>query len=78
MKASACLPETLTDPNTAFSEEPSEGAIQRALGTDLTLWEYYATPEGKERGQRFAIFMAGTNKLQPPEAIITGIFNLDP
>ena len=76
MKAGACLPVTLTDPKTAFSEEPSESAVQRALRTDLTLWEYYDSPEGRDQGQRFAIFMAGANKLQPPEAIITGILAL--
>lgn len=72
MKACAYLPETLTDPKTAFSEEPSQSAVQLALGTDKALWDYYDTPEGKERGQRFAIVMSGANKLQPPETIVTG------
>ena len=67
------MPETLTDPKTALSEEPTQGSIQRALGTDLNLWEYYDTPDGEKRGQRFGVVMAGANKLQPPEAVITGM-----
>lgn len=72
MKAAACLPETMTDPISALSEEPTQCAVQRALGTDKALWDYYGTPEGKVQGQRFGVVMAGANKLQPPEAVITG------
>ncbi|KAH8111778.1 S-adenosyl-L-methionine-dependent methyltransferase [Phellopilus nigrolimitatus] len=65
------LREVITEPETAFSEEPNHSAVQRALDVDLPLWDYFDTPEGQYRRKRFAIMMSASNKLQPPEAILT-------
>lgn len=70
MKAGSYFTETLVDPKTSHSEEANEAALQRGLGTTNTMWEYYDTPEGRKRGDRFDVFMTGFNTLQPPMDIL--------
>ena len=73
IKASSYLREALTDEKTSFSQEAKHSAVQKALGIDESLWEFYDRPENELRRKRFAIVMAGSNKLQPPESILFGI-----
>ncbi|TCD71933.1 hypothetical protein EIP91_000065 [Steccherinum ochraceum] len=62
--------DVLFDPQTAFSEDIVHCGWQPGLNTDLSMWDYYATPEGRYRGSRFNAVMANTNKLQPPQAAV--------
>ncbi|EJD00206.1 O-methyltransferase [Fomitiporia mediterranea MF3/22] len=72
IKAASYLREALTDEKTKFSQEAKHSAVQKALGIDETLWEFYDRPENELRRKRFAIVMAGSNRLQPPESILYG------
>ena len=73
LKSMSYLPETLLDPDIAFSEEPNETSFQRALGTQLDNWEYYDSGSklASYRRDRFSIAMSGTNKLYAPKAIVS-------
>ncbi|KAH8111798.1 S-adenosyl-L-methionine-dependent methyltransferase [Phellopilus nigrolimitatus] len=71
MKASVYMQDVLTDPETAFSGEVIHAGFQKGAGTTLSQWDYYGTPEGRYRGERFAVAMSGANKLHPPEAILS-------
>jgi len=70
VKAGSYFTEILVDPKTSHSEEANEAALQRGLGTSKSMWEYYDTPEGRVRGDRFDVFMTGFNTLQPPMDIL--------
>ncbi|KAJ7898380.1 S-adenosyl-L-methionine-dependent methyltransferase [Mycena leptocephala] len=69
-KASAYAWETLADPTTARSGDPTASPFARALGRAETLWEYHARPEEAFRRHRFGIGMQGIEALQPPNAIL--------
>lgn len=70
LKASAYLLENLTDPKTAFSEEPDESALNRAFGTNITMWEWFEQPENALRLKRFGVGMKGTVEAHNPKAIL--------
>ncbi|KAI5119658.1 hypothetical protein M0805_007749 [Coniferiporia weirii] len=72
IKSNVYMKEILTNPETAFSEEVNETGFQKFFNTKISQWDYYETPEGKYRRERFAVAMSGTKKLQPPEAILSG------
>ncbi|KAJ7657239.1 S-adenosyl-L-methionine-dependent methyltransferase [Mycena polygramma] len=69
-KASAYAWESLADPATAGSGDPTASPFARAMGRPETLWTYYARPEEKFRQHRFAIGMEGIQALQPADAIL--------
>ncbi|KAI5116033.1 hypothetical protein M0805_002088 [Coniferiporia weirii] len=71
MKAASYFQEVVTDPKTAFSEEVNDAGIQKALRTDLSLWDYYDLPEGQHRRRRFAVTMSSGNSLVPPGLILS-------
>lgn len=71
-KASAYSWETLDDPATRFSDEPSEGAFGRAFNTRDTKWEFYDRPIEGYRRDRFAVGMRGIQQIQPQSAILHG------
>ena len=71
-KASAYAWETLADPQTAFSGDPTASAFARSIGTKDTLWQYYGRPEERFRHRRFDIAMQGVQALQPPDVILRG------
>jgi len=70
-KASAVLFENLTDPKTAFSDNPIHSPFQRAFKHDLSMYEWYELPENAYRRRRFGIGMMGAAALQG-EAILSG------
>ncbi|KAF8992613.1 S-adenosyl-L-methionine-dependent methyltransferase [Cyathus striatus] len=57
MKASSFLNDTLVDPSKAFSSLPKDSPFQMAHGYDP--FEFYTTPKGKPRTDRFAQAMVG-------------------
>ena len=68
--ASQKLPEVLRDPITGHSVSPSCTAMTKALGTDLTLWEWFEEqvpqPDGslgpRPELERFALAMIGNGQ----------------
>ncbi|KAJ7175090.1 S-adenosyl-L-methionine-dependent methyltransferase [Mycena crocata] len=69
-KASAYSWETLADPATVRSGDPTASPFARAMGRAETLWKYYERPEEHFRHHRFGIGMQGIESLQPPDAIL--------
>ncbi|KAA1478076.1 S-adenosyl-L-methionine-dependent methyltransferase [Dentipellis sp. KUC8613] len=68
-KASAYVWETLSDPQTGHSGEPTATPFRRAFGTKDTVWQFFARPEEKYRQRRFDAGMQSIQALQPAEAI---------
>ncbi|KAJ7124389.1 S-adenosyl-L-methionine-dependent methyltransferase [Mycena epipterygia] len=69
-KASAYAWETLADPATARSGDPTASPLARATGRAETLWTYYERPEEQFRHRRFDIGMQGVEAFQPADAIL--------
>lgn len=72
MKGAAHLPEAFLDPKLSHSVEPNETPWNTAFGTDMGLFEWYNQKENVARSQRFGIALAGTTKMEPATAILTG------
>ncbi|TFY66484.1 hypothetical protein EVG20_g4602 [Dentipellis fragilis] len=69
-KASAYTWETISDPQTSHSGDPTASAFARAFGVKETLWQFYEHPEEKYRQRRFDAGMHGVQAVQPPDAIL--------
>ncbi|KAJ8519047.1 hypothetical protein ONZ45_g3949 [Pleurotus djamor] len=69
-KASAYSWETLSDPVTRSSGDPSCSPFAHAIGSPETLWTFYERPEELYRQKRFDIGMQGIQALQPPDAVL--------
>ncbi|KIK61141.1 hypothetical protein GYMLUDRAFT_85119 [Collybiopsis luxurians FD-317 M1] len=69
-KASAYSWEALSNPGTAFSQDPTQSPFCIAHNTSDTKWEYYDRPDQSYRRNRFAVGMRGVQALQPPNAIL--------
>ncbi|KAJ7269517.1 S-adenosyl-L-methionine-dependent methyltransferase [Mycena rebaudengoi] len=70
-KASAVSWETLSDPATVRSGDPTASPFARAMGRSETLWNFYERPEEAFRHHRFGIGMQGIQALQPADAILS-------
>lgn len=62
----------MLDPETAFSGAPNHAPVQRALDTDLDLFQFLDLPEQAYRLQRFNIAMGGVKALEHPSIIQDG------
>ncbi|TFY59550.1 hypothetical protein EVG20_g7747 [Dentipellis fragilis] len=69
-KASAYAWETLADPETRHSGDPSKSPFARALRTTESIWQFLERPEEQFRRRRFDAAMRGTQALQPADAIL--------
>ena len=78
MKSGAYLAQTLTDPKTAFSEEPNETTIQRAFNFTGSRWDFLERPENVIIARRYASAMNGMSRMQPPEAVVSSACKLSP
>ncbi|KAG6916253.1 hypothetical protein DXG01_007710 [Tephrocybe rancida] len=67
-KASAYAWETLSDPATVTSGDPTSAPLSRAFNAGETLWDLHA--QDKNRARRFNIAMKGIQALQPADAIL--------
>ncbi|TFK65276.1 S-adenosyl-L-methionine-dependent methyltransferase [Pluteus cervinus] len=67
--ATAHLLENMKDPKTAFSGEPNHAPVQKALGTDLDLFQFMELPEQRYRHQRFGVAMGGVKAMEHPDVI---------
>ncbi|KAF8577159.1 S-adenosyl-L-methionine-dependent methyltransferase [Ramaria rubella] len=56
-KSAAYLPDTIADPKSGPSSLPQDAPFQRAHG--CSFFDYFGTPEGKKRTDRFAQAMVG-------------------
>ncbi|TFY51548.1 hypothetical protein EVG20_g10950 [Dentipellis fragilis] len=68
-KASAYTWETLADPQTGHSGEPTATPFCRAFARNETVWQFYGRPEEKYRQRRFDAAMLGVQALQIADAI---------
>lgn len=57
-KASAYLTETLTDPETAYSDDLDKAAVNVAFDTKLDYWSWLELPEQRMRLTRFGMAMS--------------------
>ncbi len=71
-KASAYAWDTLADPKTVKSGDPTASPFARAFNTQGTLWDLHSRDERRQR--RFNIGMQGIQSLQPVDAILKGMF----
>lgn len=72
MKAGAWMFENITDPVTGKSEEPQHASVCRAFQLKEPIWNWWEQPENIGRLRRFGAAMSGTNKMQPPQTILSG------
>ncbi len=70
-KASAYAWDTLADPKTVKSGDPTASPFARAFNTQGTLWDLHSRDERRQR--RFNIGMQGIQSLQPVDAILKGM-----
>ncbi|PFH49323.1 hypothetical protein AMATHDRAFT_147951 [Amanita thiersii Skay4041] len=71
-KGSAFMTDVLLDPVSGHSEAPEHAPLCVAFKTNKPSWEWYEEPENAFRLKRFAAAMAGSAKLDPPNAILQG------
>ncbi|KAJ6601633.1 O-methyltransferase [Mycena sp. CBHHK59/15] len=71
-KGSAYLTEAFTDPATSHSVKPTESPWNIAFETDAFIFDWYDRPENEHRKTRFSLAMAGSIKLDPPAAMLSG------
>ena len=64
-KGSAFILEYLKDPQTAFSDEPTDTLFHCVFDIDVPLWEWYELPEQSYRRRRFGVAMHGIGLMQP-------------
>ncbi|KAF8177344.1 S-adenosyl-L-methionine-dependent methyltransferase [Mycena galopus ATCC 62051] len=69
-KASAYAWETLADPATRNSGDPTASPFARAMGRAETMWAYLARPEEQFRQHRFNIGMAGAQAFERSDSIV--------
>ncbi|KAA1478056.1 S-adenosyl-L-methionine-dependent methyltransferase [Dentipellis sp. KUC8613] len=69
-KASAYAWESLADPETGHSGDPSKSPFTRAFRTTESIWQFLERPEEQFRRRRFDAAMRGTQALQPADAIL--------
>ncbi|KAJ7159946.1 O-methyltransferase [Mycena crocata] len=71
-KSSAYMTDVMLDPNTAFSQDPTDTAFSQAFATKAPIFTWYETPENHHRLVRFEVGQMGSNKIDPPESILLG------
>ncbi|THH10457.1 hypothetical protein EW146_g8366 [Bondarzewia mesenterica] len=69
-KAAAYAWETLADPATRHSGDPSASPFARAFNTKQTLWQFHEWAEESYRNHPFGVGMQGVQAMQPVNAIL--------
>jgi hypothetical protein len=72
MKSAAYLPEYLTDPKSAFSDEGTVTPRNRAFNSNLPMFDWMGLPENRLRHRRFGPAMRAGNEFSPLEDIVNG------
>ena len=73
MKTASCLIETLLDPVTGFSQEPTEAAFQRGNRTHLPCYEWLEQPENITSLRKFPNAMRATTHYNSDKAVNEGV-----
>lgn len=71
-KSASYLTETLLNPETAFSSDPTKCSLQRAFQMDKTIFDWFEDPDQKHRLYRFGVAMEGAAKFERPELALDG------
>ena len=64
--------DTLTDPEFAFSGEPTRTPFNKAFNFDGTIWDFFEQPENKMRETRFGVGMEAARRIENPANILKG------
>ena len=72
LKSSAYLSDTIFDPKLAFSQEPTETALNTAFKTDLSFYPWYEATGNEHRRLRFNLGMDGSKNATNPNVILEG------
>ncbi|KAJ7596525.1 S-adenosyl-L-methionine-dependent methyltransferase [Mycena floridula] len=64
IKTASCLYENMTDPLTAFSDEPNHAPVARAFNFDTSIYEWFESPGQEYRRHRFGIGMKGVGDME--------------
>lgn len=72
MKASAYMTDVMFAPEMGKSEAPEDAPLQTAFRTKKTLWAWLDEPGNEYRLKRLNVAQAGTNNLDPTNAILMG------
>ncbi|EJD51549.1 O-methyltransferase [Auricularia subglabra TFB-10046 SS5] len=72
MKGGAYLTDTLTDPETAYSDDPTKTAINVALKTNLNYWAWLEQPDQRFRLLRFGMAMHGARTMWGDNFLLQG------
>ena len=73
-RGSTFILEYFKDPQTAFSDEPTNTLFHRIFNIDVPLWEWYELPEQSYQHRRFSVAMHGIRLMQPPKVLTNGEF----
>ncbi|KAG6909442.1 hypothetical protein DXG01_000427 [Tephrocybe rancida] len=71
-KASSYLSDAFADRSINFSDEADKAAFTLAFKTNLSPFDYFASPGNEHRGHRFAIGMKGGSNMVLPKAVVEG------
>lgn len=69
-EAGAHLLANITDPATAFSEEPNTAPMQRLFKSNESYFEIMEKPENVDRFRKFGAGMIGSLKTQSPASVV--------
>lgn len=71
-KSSACLWETMSNPETGLSPETTKAPFNRAFDWPGSFWTWLGQPEQANRQRRFGVAMKGVSSLEPVDSILKG------
>ncbi|KAH9167773.1 S-adenosyl-L-methionine-dependent methyltransferase [Lactarius sanguifluus] len=71
-KSSSYLTETLLDPELGHATEPTKTALNKALGFEGDMWNWFEGPNNRLRLARFGSAMTNVANMTPEDAILEG------
>lgn len=67
--------ETLSDPETAYTGNPSKSPFNRAFGTEETLWETFEKPGHERELRRFGTAMLCGKEFDPVKGLLESTYS---
>lgn len=74
-RASSYLYESLSDPGTGSSGDPSKSPFNRAFNTEATMWEMFEQPGHERELKRFGLAMTIVKEVDPVEQLFACTFS---
>lgn len=68
--------EHLVDPKTANAVDPAEAPFCKALGVDISFWEWMELPSNAPALHKFGAAMVGTTTINPPSAVLRSEYSV--